>query len=124
MGFTRRDPSLMEKEPAQIAGGSASVLVAAIIGLLKLYGVHIADGTGEFVVTILAISAPYITALAIRTQVWSPASKQKAVDQAHIQGRLSGIAQEVNKQAAGIRAVDYVGPTQFRPTPTPPPGYR
>ena len=79
----------MNKEPAAIVG-SATAIVSAILVFLKAFGVNITDDQQEAIRGLVAVVAPLIAALIIRSFVVSPETAQTKVDEGYASGQVGG----------------------------------
>lgn len=68
----------MTKEPAALIG-IITAIVAAVLVLLREFGVDITDGQQEAIRNVVAVLAPVIVGLVVRQYVVSPATAGEAV---------------------------------------------
>jgi hypothetical protein len=70
------------KEPALTSGAVYSVLITIVAGVNALFPNLIPASAYEWLLTILAISTPFFTAMIARKYVWSPASVSAVLKEA------------------------------------------
>lgn len=69
------------KEPAIAVGSAASVIVALFYLIMTLFPDILNDTQEEAIVGIIAILAPIVAAVIIRSKVWSPASVKEVLSE-------------------------------------------
>lgn len=75
------DFTLSKRQPALVIGSSFSGLIAAVIVLLIAFGVPISEVQATAILGVVAALTPIATALVIRTQVYSPATVQRLLEE-------------------------------------------
>ena len=63
----------MSKEPAVIVGA----VITAIIGLWRAFGGSLTTEQEEAILTFVAVAAPLVTGIIIRSQVYAPATVER-----------------------------------------------
>ncbi len=95
----------MKTEPL-ITIGAISASIGAIIALLAAFNVNITDQQTQAILSAVTIIGPIITVIVGRNFVWSPTSKDKAVNQAETSGYIAG------REDAGAAVPVIVAPDQ------------
>lgn len=79
----------MKSEPAAIIGAIASI-VSAVLAFLQAFGVDITDAQQDAIRGVVAVLAPVVAALVIRSFVVAPDTAETKVEEAHASGVAGG----------------------------------
>ena len=96
--------SAMSKEPAVITGGTISVALWAIIGILKAYDIVIPEDVGRNVDILINLIAgiPAVAGFVTRFLVYSPKTVQELVNDAATTGTAADVAPPPPTKSASV----------------------